>query len=1239
MSWKAVLLTLLLVAVVLSCPPNTPSGAVKWNTAWNVAGASVNIPAGNSVILDTSPGVALGLITVNGSLFIFDTNLEIITQGILVGSQGTLTIGTSDCPITQKVIITLTAGAQFGVDSYDDTQLGTKGIVAVWGGVVQMYGYTAGPSWTRLASTAQNGSTTLVLQEPVQWRSNDVILIASTDFSEVTASGSMSGGSVFADQHEKRTIASISPDGKTIQLNAPLSWKHWGQGIESAEVGLLTRRILLRGDDSSDSNQQGGHLLIRHGAHYIQGVELTKMGQRSVMGRYPIHVHVARFLWGLDVTLTDNSIHDVYQRCIAIHESHGVNVFNNIAYNTSGHCYFLEDGGEHGNVFRKNWGAYTRSMDVNPLLPSDNQASTFWISNPNNTFTDNVASGAFIGFWFAMPAMPVRTGAKFWTDPTVMNPRRTCLPPDGFLRNVIHGIYQDGVQCSEMENTDGTMSAGQWDPTSGAPFLDSMKIPLVLSQITIYKTRGTGVWSRGCSPSTWRDLIIADTPRGTDMIGYQTMINNTYIGNSDNVGFPNTRDGRFSVANRDGNFNSVGGIFHYDVGNGQAVVNCTFINFTDPNANFGAWGGSTNGPGWDSPPGYLSLNSTIINSNPVAFPLWFGTNTFQADGIFDDGTLTGVKGGAQMVGLMPGFQDVPECTYKDQYPGYLCSPFMYGFSHMTVSGPPTSLWIPEAADRTIYKMKYVGGKGVTHLFSQDAIGFIPMGKTMTDVAFVQTTQSNWYVYIATLNTGLYEIISYNTSGVLFQNFGQFSITWGQATKQSSWNIYSVDYPSGTTFQIGNTIEGANPTTFTQVTNFMDLNWNTYYVDSKTNKLYFMMMSDPLLPAPELVGSPGYEWHQATNWHAQTLTVTASCGNNCKRTGVATVASVPSSLPTSVLHDVYKAVMTGPIASGTFFFQVYPFYKNSAPRLAYQLWHDLKGTPADWNFCIAVNGKCISTLFVDELLGTSFTIILSRRVWNALVAGGAQVIVSSPNGVRLMTGNIVLMNQAKKVWAPSESAPSLQCSPAYPTLVVYNGSTTFSVYADAPASIMLNDTVNPLCDGKSLSYNASTNSFGFTDMALHVPSQYVSLEFFLRSNTMISTALGLYVQQYPGSSYNPSPTLDQYNANYFLDNNWNFYRVPLSVFNTNNTFHRLTFALVQQGWQNTINISFSQIRFSTVPATVYTAIPQQIAYTYSDVVNNAPAHSNVVSPLISKGVSVRVDVLFIFFALIATALCF
>src|SRR5207342_479811 len=181
----------------------------------------------------------------------------------------------------------------------------------------------------------------------------------------------------------------------------------------------------------------GGHVMAMGGSTMkVSGVEFYRMGQHENLARYPIHWHLVGDTQGQYIE--NSSIHDTYSRCVTVHGTNDVRVENNVTYNTVGHCFFLEDAVEHGNQFIHNLGMLTKchpdgkpcvptnlgpagsgggfgagaagqsAKDV--LLPSDNTASMFWITNPDNTFRDNVAAGSEqTGFWFALPEHP--TGA------------------------------------------------------------------------------------------------------------------------------------------------------------------------------------------------------------------------------------------------------------------------------------------------------------------------------------------------------------------------------------------------------------------------------------------------------------------------------------------------------------------------------------------------------------------------------------------------------------------------------------------------------------------------------------------------------------------------------------------------------------------------------------------------------------------------------------------------------------
>jgi cell migration-inducing and hyaluronan-binding protein len=85
---------------------------------------------------------------------------------------------------------------------------------------------------------------------------------------------------------------------------------------------------------------------------FVEGVEFKRMGQNLTLARYPIHWHLVGDAKGQYIR--NASIHDTYNRCVTVHGTNFLRVENNVTYNTVGHCFFLEDGAEHGNQFVHN---------------------------------------------------------------------------------------------------------------------------------------------------------------------------------------------------------------------------------------------------------------------------------------------------------------------------------------------------------------------------------------------------------------------------------------------------------------------------------------------------------------------------------------------------------------------------------------------------------------------------------------------------------------------------------------------------------------------------------------------------------------------------------------------------------------------------------------------------------------------------------------------------------------------
>ena len=141
--------------------------------------------------------------------------------------------------------------------------------------------------------------------------------------------------------------------------------------------------------------------------------------------------------------VSKNVVRQSHQRCYVIHGTNDLTVDSNVAYDTFGHCFMLEDGGEMGNVLTGNLASVTRKVDT-LIRPeeTDNVPSSFWITNPMNSFIGNVAAGSeHSGFWFEM-----RDSVRAPTSSMVpaMNP--SILPLTLFKDNVAHSNYDHGVK-------------------------------------------------------------------------------------------------------------------------------------------------------------------------------------------------------------------------------------------------------------------------------------------------------------------------------------------------------------------------------------------------------------------------------------------------------------------------------------------------------------------------------------------------------------------------------------------------------------------------------------------------------------------------------------------------------------------------------------------------------------------------------------------------------------------------
>jgi len=563
-----------------SDPAAWPAGKVPGE------GEAVVIPAGTDMLLDVVPA-PLRSLTIEGRLrFADDRDLELRTEWIYIPG-GELAIGSEQRPHTRQATIVLTDE----VPGEDVNTMGDRGIMLM-AGTLNLHGEREN-AWTKLAKTAPAGATAIEVLDASGWRKGDEIVLASTDYDPRQA--------------ERRTIAAIR--GNTVTLDRPLEFMHFGEitfGVdERGEVGLLTRNIRIRASDDAETSYFGGHIMAMSGSRmYVSGVELDRMGQHLTLARYPMHWHLIGE--GAGQYIRNSAIHDTYSRCVTVHGTNNLRVENNVTFNTVGHCFFLEDGIETGNQFVRNLGIQTKCHPTLPceptnltlphqgtkgqesahvLIPSDNTVSTFWITNPDNTYRDNVAAGSDqIGFWFAIPTHP--TGQFEGTEISARTwPGRTKLRE--FKGNVAHSNF-DGFMLDRGPRPDGKFGIAGPNLISYADPTDTNSgvIPAVFEDFTAYKNRNGGMWSRG-EMHLYKGLKLADNAIGfTHASGapgiapYTSRVEDSlFVGETDNVGNPRTPEeiayGR-SLPAAAPDF-PIRGYEYYDFH--HEVENVTFVNY------------------------------------------------------------------------------------------------------------------------------------------------------------------------------------------------------------------------------------------------------------------------------------------------------------------------------------------------------------------------------------------------------------------------------------------------------------------------------------------------------------------------------------------------------------------------------------------------------------------------------------------------------------------------------------
>jgi cell migration-inducing and hyaluronan-binding protein len=261
------------------------------------------------------------------------------------------------------------------------------------------------------------------------------------------------------------------------------------------------------------------------------------------------------------------------------------------------------------------------------LLPSDNTVAAYWITNPDNTFIDNVAAGSDEnGFWLSLPEHP--QGQFLGTD-IAKNiwPRRTKFRE--FRNNTAHSNF-DGFMFDRNINVENVfgLAGPSYMPKEDPADPNSESVDALFENLTAYKNRNGGVWGRG-ERHVFRNLRSADNAIGFthstgsfgDDLFTSLVVDSLFVGETDNVGNPTTPEeiayGR-SLPKRLIPDYPIHAYEYYDYR--HDVVNTTFVNFQD-NEQRGS-GALTwllfTGAGVTTE--NTVTGATFVNAKPVYFP-------------------------------------------------------------------------------------------------------------------------------------------------------------------------------------------------------------------------------------------------------------------------------------------------------------------------------------------------------------------------------------------------------------------------------------------------------------------------------------------------------------------------------------------------------------------------------------------------------------------------------------------
>ncbi|XP_060069788.1 cell surface hyaluronidase-like [Ylistrum balloti] len=384
-----------------------------------------------------------------------------------------------------------------------------------------------------------------VVDDVSSWQEGDHLLLTSTDYDMEKA-------------EETIVVRCTDCTNKQVKVAFLPQFMHYGE-VEynvdmRGEVALLSRNIVIEGVMNSfcptvngNCNDYaydtfGGHVKMLKGFAdvHIEGAEFYHLGKQTDQGHYPIHFHMCEDVdspeYSKPTYIRNNSIHHTFGRCVTVHGTHGLVLMDNVAYESLGHCYFLEDGGEKRTLFDGNLGASTRE---GLLISSDSEPTTFWITNPITTLRNNVAAGSQAkGYWYLYPDLPMGLSA---TKGFMQREEAKYTAITEFYNNIAHS-NKDGLFIDNAldEITGDIIIETTYQPKEDPLDKTSPDKHVILERLTAYQN-DRNAWIKG----GWLTLLkssLAGSVTSLVLVGAfsqkQFLSKGVVLGETNNIGDP-----------------------------------------------------------------------------------------------------------------------------------------------------------------------------------------------------------------------------------------------------------------------------------------------------------------------------------------------------------------------------------------------------------------------------------------------------------------------------------------------------------------------------------------------------------------------------------------------------------------------------------------------------------------------------------------------------------------------------